>query len=80
LRQRFFGGNAAICPTRPVAAVENPEGQLSVYDLETGRKTDELQFSSAVAYAVFGRDGKKLFVLTADQTYYLFNVDGLALK
>jgi metalloendopeptidase OMA1, mitochondrial len=78
LQWRFFGDNAAVSPEKSLAAVENIPGQLSIYNLKTGQKTDELQFTSGVVYAVFSRDGKKLFVLTANQNYYLFNAEGFA--
>jgi WD40 repeat protein len=80
LRWRFFGGNAVINSAKSIAVIENSEGQLSIYNLNSGQKTDELQFPSAVAYAAFSNDGKKLFILTADQNYYLFNVDGFTVQ
>lgn len=77
---RFFGDNAAINPAKPLAAVENISGQLSVYNLTDGQKLDELLFHSPVVHATFSKDGKRLFVLTADQNYYFFNTDGFAAR
>jgi WD40 repeat protein len=77
---RFFGENAAINPVKSSAAIENVSGQLSIYDLNTGRKTDELLFPSSVISSAFSKDGKRLFVLTANQDYYLFNAEGFVLQ
>ncbi len=75
-RWLFFGDNVAINPTKPFAVVENIAGQLSVYSLKNGKKIEKLLFSSAVVYTRFSENGEKLFVLTANQKYYLFDVDG----
>jgi len=79
-RWQFFGDNAVVNPVKPLAAIKNVAGQLSIYDLESGKKLNELLFTSAVIYAQFSRDGKHLFALTANQTYYFFDSDKLALK
>lgn len=80
LRWRFFGDNAVINPAKPLALVENLSGQLSVYDLNTGKKLNELLFPSSIVFARFDKDGKKLFVLAGNQNYYLFDSDKLALQ
>ncbi len=74
---RFFGHKAWINPAKSVALVENIEGQLSIYSLNDGKKIDKLLFTSPVIYVKFSRDGNKLFVLTGNQNYYVFNIDGL---
>jgi hypothetical protein len=55
-------------------SVENASGQLTLYDLATMTKKDEFTFTSYVAYAVFSPDGRKLFVLTGNQTAYVLDV------
>ena len=77
---RFFGDNAAINTTNSLAAIENVAGQLSIYNLKNGKKIDELLFPTSVIYANFSKDGKKLFALTGNQNYYLFNTEGFGLK
>ncbi len=79
LQRRFFGEKILINSVKPIAAVENFAGQLSIYNLDNGRKINDLVFPSSVVFTKFSRDGKKLFVLTADQNYYLFNAEGFEL-
>lgn len=76
VRGRFFGSHAALSKSGSLVAVENERGQLSVYDAATGEKRDGYTFPSAVSYARFGDDGKRLFVLTANQTAYVLDVAG----
>ncbi len=73
LKYRFFGENAAINPHDGIVVVENVPGQLSIYSLEDGDKVNELAFAGDVVYSTFSPDGKKLFVLSADQQYYIFD-------
>ena len=80
LQWRFFGDNVTVSPAKPLAMVENFSGQLAIYNLISGQKIDELVFPSSIVHTKFSRDGKKLFVLTADQNYYLFNADGFPLQ
>lgn len=77
---RFFGDNAVVNSKKAIAVVENGSGQLSVYSLLNGKKLDELQFPASVVFADFKDDGNKLFVLTANQNYYLFNTEGFGAK
>ncbi len=75
LKQRFFGDRVAVSPADNLLCVENERGQLFVYDLNTGQKRDEFSFSSAISLIQFA-DGKRLFVLTANQTAYLLDLSG----
>lgn len=70
---RFFGSNANIDTVNKLAFVENFVGQLSVFDLTNGSKVDELQFPRPLTHVKVSSNGKKLFVLTNDQKYYLFD-------
>lgn len=72
LKSRVFGENAAISLSRSIAAVENIPGILSIIDMNTGRRIEELRFPSRVSYATFDKAGDKLFVLLANQRYYVF--------
>jgi WD40 repeat protein len=71
---RFFGGNSTIAKSSGLLCVENERGQLTVYDLATMQKRDQFIFSSPVSLAQFSADGKRLFVLTANQTAYVLDV------
>jgi len=77
LRHRFFGANAAINPTRNQMVVENYPGELTVYDLGSGENLRRLVFGADAAFVRFSLDGKRLFVLTAEQIAYAFAVDQL---
>jgi WD40 repeat protein len=56
--------------------VENERGKLAVYDLASMQKRDEFTFAHPVSLTSFSQDGKRLFVLTANQAAYVLNVDG----
>jgi WD40 repeat protein len=72
-RGRFFGDHAAVSKATGLLAVENERGQLSLYDLATAEKRDAYTFPAAVSLARFSDDGRRLFVLTANQTAYVID-------
>ena len=80
LRHRFFGGNAAINPTRNLIAVENFPGEVTLYDLDTGDRRANLRINGGAAFARFNLEGSRLLVLSAAQTAYAFDLDKLAPK
>ncbi len=75
LRHRFFGAHAAINPTKNQIVVENYPGELTFYDLSSGDHQSRLVFRSAAAFLRFSLDGKKLFVLSSDQTAHAFDTE-----
>jgi WD40 repeat protein len=75
-RGRFFGDHATLTKASGLLAVENERGQLSLYDLSTAEKRDAYTFPAAVSLAHFSDDGKRLFVLTANQTVYVLDTSG----
>jgi len=77
LRHRFFGANASVNPSRNQMVVENYAGELTFYDLNTGESQGRLVFKNDAAFVRFSLDGKRFFVLTANQTAYVFDVDKL---
>jgi WD40 repeat protein len=76
VKARFFGAHATLTQATGLLAVENERGKLFIYDLASGEKRDEYSFPAAVSLARFSDDGKRLFVLVADQTAYVLNVGG----
>jgi WD40 repeat protein len=70
----FFGRHPAISKASGLLCVENERGQLIIYDLNTMQKRDEFLFPSSVSMAKFSADGRRLFVLTGDQTAYVLNL------
>jgi hypothetical protein len=72
---RVFGTPEAISEAGAIA-VENGAGQLALYDLATLRPRDSFTFASPVTFAKFSVDGKRLFVLTGDQTTFVLDATG----
>ncbi|MCI0664287.1 MAG: M48 family metalloprotease [Acidobacteria bacterium] len=77
---RVFGSRAVIGgiggQSAGLMCVENEHGKLTVYDLVSLEKRDEFTFSHPLSLTSFSRDGKKLFVLTANQSAYVLNMAG----
>ncbi|HEX8738139.1 MAG TPA: M48 family metalloprotease [Pyrinomonadaceae bacterium] len=73
LLQRFFGSRATISPTTSLIAIANVPGRITVYDIATGTERERLSFTKNISVAQFADDGKRLFILTADQTAFLFD-------
>jgi WD40 repeat protein len=71
---KFFGRTPAISKEAGLLAVETERGQLTVFDLASSEKRDQFTFSGPVSLARFSSDGKRLFVLTADQTAYVLDL------
>lgn len=78
LRQRFFGAHATINLAENMIAIENEPGQLTIYDLATGAEREKLYFGKEISFAQFNPDGKRLFVLTANQTFYVLDATKFA--
>ncbi len=70
LAGRTFGEHPALSPARNLLCVETERGELSLFKLGSMEKRDEYAFPSPVSLARFSDDGKRLFVLTANQTAY----------
>jgi len=75
---KVFGKRPTISVASNLLCVETEEGVLAIYDLATFEKREQFTFSSPVSMARFSPDGKRLFVLTANQTVYQLDVSSLA--
>ncbi|MEO7505627.1 MAG: hypothetical protein ABIZ95_00195, partial [Pyrinomonadaceae bacterium] len=53
--------------------VQNAKGTLDLYELKTFQKREQYAFAANIALVQFNPDGKRLFVLTADQTAYVLD-------
>ena len=73
-RGKFFGRAPAISKAAGLLSVETERGQLTLFDLATAERRERLDFASPVSLTHFSDDGKRLFVLTADQTAYLLDL------
>ena len=71
---KVFGRQAAFSNASNLLCVENKDGLLELYDLTSFAKRQQYTFGSRVSLVSFSSDGKRLFVLTANQTVYLLDV------
>lgn len=78
LRHRFFGNYPTINPAGTLIAIENEPGRVTIYDLTSGEAIEKLYFGVEISYAEFSPDGRRLFVLAANQTAFTFDVAKLA--
>jgi len=60
--------------TAITCASPTEEGHLVIYDLHSLKQTNELTFASRISAYLFSEDGKRLFVLTNDQTAFILDV------
>lgn len=70
---RIFGHDAILAAERGLLCVEIAPGRLAIHALAGLEKRDELLFAHPVSLAGFSADGKRLLVLTADQTAHMFD-------
>ncbi len=73
-----FGGRATVGAAAGLICVENGPGRVRLYDLATLQMREELTFTHAVSLSAFSPDGKRLLVLTADQTAYVLDLAGMS--
>jgi WD40 repeat protein len=78
LKGRVFGAYATVSLSNNLLCVENETGKLAVYDLHTLEKRDEFVFSSPISMLRFSPDGRRLLVLTVNQTVYVMDVSAVA--
>jgi WD40 repeat protein len=75
---KTFGSSAALARTTGLLCVSPEPGKLAIYDLRTKKGAFEpvqrLVFGSPISMAEFSADGRRLFVLTADQTAYTLDM------
>ena len=74
----FFGSLSTLSSKAHLFLVQNDPGQLDIYSLQSFEKITQLSFSSPIAMMSFSADGKKLFVLTKNQTAYFCETAALA--
>lgn len=71
---KIFGGRAAVSAASKLLSVENGDGLMTLYHLESMEKLEQFTFPSRISLSRFSEDGKRLFVLTANQTVYVLDV------
>ena len=73
-KAKVFGKLAAVSSVSNLLGVENGEGLLNLYELTSFSERNRFTFPTRVSFVRFSEDGKRLFVLTADQTVYLLSL------
>lgn len=74
---RVFGDYGTVSPNGKLLCVTNESGKLNIYDLTTMQSIEQFVFTSSVTLAEFSEDGKKLIVLTSNQTAHVFDISSL---
>ena len=77
LKGRVFGEYAAISPDGRFLCVANEDGKLNFYSLPSMQSVEQFVFTSSVSLLSFSEDGKKLIVLTSNQTAHVFDISSL---
>jgi WD40 repeat protein len=72
-KAKWFGYRPQISRNGDRLCLANGRGHLVVYDLHTLKQSNEFYFASSVSAALFSGDGKRLFVLTNDQTVFILD-------
>ena len=75
---KVFGKWAALSTGGNLLCVESKDGLLELYDLTSFEKRQQYSFEGRLSLVRFSPDGKRLLVLTANQTVYLLDVSASA--
>jgi hypothetical protein len=73
-KMRIFGLVPVVHASSGQMAVSTAEGEVDLYDLATSQVRRKYNFPVPVMYERFSPDGKRLFVLTRDQTAYTLDL------
>jgi WD40 repeat protein len=75
---KVFGSYPTLSVPAKLICVESDDGVLSLFDIDSFERRQKLTFPSHISFVRFSDDGKRLFVLTADQNVYFLDVAGAA--
>jgi WD40 repeat protein len=73
----LFGSYSMLSTAAGILVVENEDSQVDVYDLKSLEKRNVLTFPYHISAWSFSADGKRLFVLTANQIAHIFDSQSL---
>ncbi len=73
-KAHFFGTNPMVSATNALLAVDSDASRIKMYDLATAQLQHEYEFPEPVAFKQFSGDGKRMLVLTVEQTVYVLDV------
>lgn len=74
---RVFGDYATVSPNGKLLCVTNESGKLDIYTVADMQRVEQFVFTSSVTLVEFSEDGKKLIVLTSNQTAHVFDISSL---
>ncbi|HEX3185164.1 MAG TPA: hypothetical protein VHQ94_10220, partial [Pyrinomonadaceae bacterium] len=66
-----------VSPDGRLVCVTNEIGKMNIYRLADMQSIEQLVFTSSVSVVEFTDDGKKLVVLTSNQTAHVFDISSL---
>jgi WD40 repeat protein len=70
----YFGHHPVLSASSGLMSLENESGHLTLYDWNSGDDLARWVFTSPISLQEFSPDGKRLFVLTSDQSTYVLDV------
>jgi WD40 repeat protein len=73
-KAKWFGHSPRISEGGERLCISNGRGHLVVYDLKTLKPFKEFSFANRISAYLFSQDGKKLFVLTNDQSAFILDL------
>jgi WD40 repeat protein len=73
-KAKWFGYRPQISRNGEHLCLANGRGHLIIYDLHSLKQINDLTFASRISAYLFSEDGKRLFVLTNDQTAFVLDV------
>jgi len=75
-RAKWFGDHPKLSRHGDRLCLANGRTHLLVYDLKTLKQTNEYFFADPVMLKIFSEDGKRLLVMTSDQTLFVLGLAG----
>jgi WD40 repeat protein len=72
-----FGDYATVSPNGKLLCVTNESGKLDLYTVADMQRIEQFVFTGSVTLVEFNEDGKKLIVLTSNQTAHVFDISSL---
>ena len=76
--EKFLASGLTSVTPVILLCVESKDGVLEVYDMTSFEKRRQFSFGGRLSFVRFSPDGKRLFVLTANQNVYLLDLDAPA--
>jgi len=77
-KKKWFGDRPQLSGDGKFLALENGQGHLRVFDLNTLQRTNEYFFAEPIATKRFSADGRRLLVVLSEQTVFQLDLGGSA--